>query len=108
MEVDEGKPDFIRVNVTADMSRDSVVDLILETKTEKLQLSEPSLQNQMKLLDGYYKPIDSLMHFWKIDGERIEAEDFHNTYDFKPSFSYGDFGKNNFFELNSERIKMLP
>ena len=103
MELDENneEPDFIRVNVTADMSREDVVDLILDTRTNKetnnVKYIPPSL-NQTRLLDGYYKPIDSLMHFWKIDGERIEAEDFHNTYNFKPTISYGDFGKNSSFD----------
>ena len=105
MELDENneEPDFTRVNVTADMSREDVVDLILDTRANKETSNVgdilPSL-NQTRLLDGYYKPIDSLMHFWKIDGERIEAEDFHNTYNFNPTISYGDFGKNSSFDYN--------
>ena len=103
MELDENneEPDFTRVNVTADMSRGDVVDLILDTRTTKETSNAgytPPSQDQTRLLQGYYKPIDCLMHFWKIDGERIEAEDFHNTYDFKPTIKYGDFGKIYSFE----------
>ena len=102
MELDENneEPDFTRVNVTADMSREDVVDLILDTRTNKETSNAgytPPSQDQTRLLQGYYKPIDSLMHFWKIDGERIEAEDFHNTYSFNPTIRYGDFGKNSSF-----------
>ena len=98
MEIDENneETDFIKIKVTAEMSREDVVDLILKTTSSKEsqdQGSPPSSVSQPRLLDGYYKPIESLMHFWKINGENIEAEDFHNTYDFKPSIQYGDFGE---------------
>ena len=103
MELDENneEPDFTRVNVTADMSREDVVDLILDTRTTKETSNAgytPPSPVQTRLLQAYYKPIDSLMHFWKIDGERIEAEDFHNTYNFNPIIRYGDFGKNSSFD----------
>ena len=105
MELDENneEPDFTRVNVTADMSREDVVDLILDTTNKEANNADniPPPLNQTRLLDGYYKPIDTLMHFWKIDGERIEAEDFHNTYNFKPTIKYGDFGKNSSFDYNT-------
>ena len=94
MELDETneEPDFLKVDVTAEMSREEVVDLILK-KTKNIFVSSPHASNQTRLVDGYYKPVDSLMHFWKINGDKIEAEDFHNTYDFKPTIKYGDFGK---------------
>ena len=44
------------------------------------------------------------MHFWKIDGDKIEAEDFHNTYDFKPTIKYGDFGKIYSFENKWQNV----
>ena len=99
MELDENneEPDFLKVDVTADMSREEVVDLILKKTNNAFASASPS-SNQTRLLDGYYRPVDSLMHFWKINGEKIEAEDFHNTYDFKPTIKYGDFGKISFFE----------
>ena len=91
MELDETneEPDFLTVDVTAEMSREEVVDLILK----KTSGSAPQASNQTRLLDGYYKPVNALMHFWKINGDKMEGEDFHNTYDFQPTFKYGDFGK---------------
>lgn len=111
MELDENdeEPDFTRVNVNADMSRDDVVDLILDTTNKEANNAGniPPPLNQTRLLDGYYKPIDSLMHFWKIDGEKIEAEDFHNMYNFKPTIKYGDFGKNSSFDYNTFKTLAL-
>ena len=99
MELDETheETDFLKVDVTAEMSREEVVDLILK-KSDNIFESAPHASIQTKLLDGYYKPVNALMHFWKINGDKMEGEDFHNTYDFKPTFKYGDFGKIYSFE----------
>ena len=108
MELDETneEPDFLEVDVTAEMSRDEVVDLILK-KTEDMSVSAPHASNQTRLLDGYYKPVDALMHFWKINGDKMEGEDFHNTYDFQPTFKYGDFGKIYSFKTNDKIYRLL-
>ena len=49
--------------------------------------------NQIKLVDGYYKCHESLMVSWKVDGDTIECKDPHEIYDFNPVIEYGDFGK---------------
>ena len=50
-------------------------------------------ESQVKLLDGFYKVNGTFTKSWKIDGNKIEVKDAHDSFDFKPRFEYGDFGK---------------
>ena len=84
-----GEPNTINLDIVADMTR---LDVVEEIKKTIKNLED----NQIKLLDGYYKVHESLMTSWKVDGENIECKDAQDTYDFKPSIQYGDFGKLNF------------
>ena len=81
-----GEPNTINLDIVADMTR---LDVVEEIKKSIKALDD----NQIKLLDGYYKVHESLMVSWKVDGENIECKDAQDTYDFKPSIQYGDFGK---------------
>ena len=81
-----GEPNTINLDIVADMTR---LDVVEEIKKSIKDLDD----NQIKLLDGYYKVHESLMTSWKIDGENIECKDAQDTYDFKPAIQYGDFGK---------------
>jgi len=47
----------------------------------------------MKLLDGYYKVNEAHFVTWKVDGEKIDCKDAYDTYDYKPTLHYGDFGE---------------
>ena len=50
-------------------------------------------ESQVKLLDGFYKVNGTFTKSWKIDGNKIDVKDAHDSFDFKPRFEYGDFGK---------------
>lgn len=50
-------------------------------------------ESRVKLLDGFYKVNGTFTKSWKIDGNKIEVKDAHDSFDFKPRFEYGDFGK---------------
>ena len=94
MDIDENteEPQLVHAKVTGDMTREEVVQMVLKTLSPDEQDGDMS---QVKLLDGYYKPKQvTLVQHWKVDGDKIECEDPYNTYDFRPSFEYGDFGKN--------------
>ena len=60
--------------------------------------------NQMKLLDGYYKVNEAHFVTWKVDGEKIDCKDAYDTYDYKPTLHYGDFGTilHHFIQENAE------
>ena len=81
----DGELNTIDMDVTADMTREEVV---AEVK-KKVKAME---DNQMKLLDGYYKVNESVFVTWKVDGDKIECKDAYDTYDYKPKLQYGDFG----------------
>ena len=94
MDINESteEPQLVHAKVTGDMTREEVVEMVLKTLSPDEQDGDKS---QVKLLDGYYKPKQvTLVQHWKVDGDKIECEDPYNTYDFRPSFEYGDFGKN--------------
>jgi len=82
----DGELNTIDMDVTADMTREEVV---AEVK-KKVKAME---DNQMKLLDGYYKVNESVFVTWKVDGDKIECKDAYDTYDYKPILQYGDFGE---------------
>jgi len=82
----DGELNTIDLDVTADMTREEV---ITEVKKKVKELED----NQMKLLDGYYKVNESLFVTWKVDGDKIECKDAYDTYDYKPTLHYGDFGE---------------
>ena len=65
------------------------LDVVEEIKKKLKEVED----NQIKLLDGYYKCHESLMVSWKVDGDAIDCKDPHEIYDFNPSIEYGDFGK---------------
>ena len=48
--------------------------------------------NQIKLLDGYYKVNDYFVQSWKVDGDNFKMKDAHDALDFGASVAYGDFG----------------
>jgi len=48
--------------------------------------------NQIKLLDGFYKVKDNFIQWWKVDGDSFDMKDPFEAMDFKPSLEYGDFG----------------
>ena len=87
---DTEEPQLIQIRVNGEMTREEIVEEILKNVQSKYPDDETE---QVKLLDGYYKPKDSFMEHWKVDGDKIECQDPYNTYDFKASFEYGDFGK---------------
>ena len=88
---DTEEPQLIQIRVNGEMTREEIVEEILKNVQSKYPAEEET--EQVKLLDGYYKPKDSFMEHWKVDGDKIECQDPYNTYDFKASFEYGDFGK---------------
>ena len=67
------------------MSKDDVVAEVLNSIREMVD-------NQIKLLDGYYKVNDSIFESWKVMGDDIKPKDPHNIYDIPMSVVYGDFG----------------
>ena len=49
------------------------LDVVEEIKKKLKEVED----NQIKLLDGYYKCHESLMVSWKVDGDTIECKDPH-------------------------------
>ena len=96
--------------VTGDMTRDQVVDMIMD------QVNSLEINANMRLMDGYYKvsfqrmPIkevvilpfltssntkvnDHFVNTWKVDGANFVMKDPYDSLDFNESLEYGDFGK---------------
>lgn len=48
--------------------------------------------NKMRLLDGCYKVKDSFCQHWEVTGDHIKMKDAFDSFDFKASMEYGDFG----------------
>ena len=48
--------------------------------------------NKMRLLDGFYKVKDSFCQHWEVTGDHIKMKDAFDSFDFKASMEYGDFG----------------
>ena len=67
------------------MSKDDVVAEVLNSIREMED-------NQIKLLDGYYKVNDNIFESWKVTGTDIKPKDPHDIYDIPMSVTYGDFG----------------
>ena len=61
--------------------------------TEVLSCIKEMEDNQIKLLDGYYKVNNSFFESWKVTGTDIKPKDPHDIYDIPMTVSYGDFGK---------------
>ena len=80
------EPNTINLNVSGDMSKDDVV-------TEVLNSIKEIEDNQIKLLDGYYKVNNSVFESWKVTGTDIKPKDPHAIYDVPMSVEYGDFGR---------------
>ena len=78
------------------MSKDDVVAEVLNSIREMVD-------NQIKLLDGYYKVNDSIFESWKVMGDDIKPKDPHNIYDIPMSVTYGDFGIILFMELYTNK-----
>ena len=48
--------------------------------------------NKMRLLDGCYKVKDSFCQHWEVTGDDMKMKDAFDSFDFKASMEYGDFG----------------
>jgi len=81
----EGEPNTINLTVTANMSKQDVVEAV---KNSLKELED----NQIKLLDGHYKVNEYFVKTWKVDGNNFNMRDPHDAIDFKARIEYGDFG----------------
>jgi len=79
------EPNTITVTVTGEMTRKQVVEEV-QKQIEEME------DNQIKLLDGFYKVKDNFIQWWKVDGDSFDMKDPFEAMDFKPSLEYGDFG----------------
>lgn len=79
------EPNTITVTVTGEMTRKQVVEEV-QKQIEEIE------DNQIKLLDGFYKVKDNFIQWWKVDGDSFDMKDPFEAMDFKPSLEYGDFG----------------
>ena len=80
------EPNTITLTVTGEMTRKQVVEEV-QKQIEEME------DNQIKLLDGFYKVKDNFIQWWKVDGDSFDMKDPFEAMDFKPSLEYGDFGK---------------
>jgi len=79
------EPNTITVTVTGEMTRKQVVEEV-QKQIKEMQ------DNQIKLLEGFYKVKDNFIQWWKVDGDSFDMKDPFEAMDFKPSLEYGDFG----------------
>jgi len=79
------EPNTITLTVTGEMTRKQVVEEV-QKQIEEME------DNQIKLLDGFYKVKDNFIQWWKVDGDSFDMKDPFEAMDFKPSLEYGDFG----------------
>ena len=85
---EEGEANTVNLKVTAEMSREEVVEKIRNTVREMEE-------NQIKLQDGYYKAIDCWFQYWAVSkgGDELLCKDSYDMYTYDESVEYGDFGK---------------
>ena len=88
----EAEPGTINLNVTADMTREQVVEAIKKS----VQDVEDNL---IKLLDGPYRVNEAFFQSMRISGNDIKFKDAHELYDVPVTMAYGDMGTFNKFDL---------
>ena len=88
----EAEPGTINLTVTADMTREQVVEAIKKS----VQDVEDNL---IKLLDGPYRVNEAFFQSMRISGNDIKFKDAHELYDVPVTMAYGDMGTFNKFDL---------
>ena len=78
----------LNMAVTAEMTRDDVANEI-RSKVKEIK------DNEMKLLDGYYRAHDCWFSYFDVsdDGDTVKCKDTYDMYDYDEFAEYGDFGK---------------
>ena len=78
----------INLAVTAEMSRDDVAN---EIRDKIKQIKD----NEMKLLDGYYRAHDCWFQYFDVSdgGDTVKCKDSYDMYEYEEFAEYGDFGQ---------------
>ena len=75
---------FQRENINIQLLQ--VVEKVLKTARDMDE------SNIVRLVDGFYKPVDHIFEHWEVTGESIELRDSFDCFDSRAKIAYGDFG----------------
>ena len=95
---DREEKQMIYMQVTAEMTREQVAELVLDKvglKKEDSIGKNAVKDNEMKLLDGYYRAHDCWFSYFDVSdgGNTVKCKDMYDMYEYDESAEYGDFGE---------------
>ena len=95
---DREEKQMIYMQVTAEMTREQVAELVLEKvglKKEASMVKDAVKDNALKLLDGYYRAYDCWFSYFDVSdgGDTVKCKDNYDMYEYDEFAEYGDFGE---------------